>query len=168
MGALFFWRAALNGVHALLASAVCWHQRFRLSNQKSFVLFALLCRPKSGSMLLYSRKKVRYRRDGYCWKKRKDGKTTREDHMKLKVQGTEVSASRAFVSAPLYSRANTSALHSYLFANSYMERACGHRGANEFAYLQYHNIINLTNLVVLRIYKWVASDSMQWFELFLK
>jgi hypothetical protein len=49
----------------------------------------LNCRPKSGSMLLYSRKKVRYRRDGYCWKKRKDGKTTREDHMKLKVQGTE-------------------------------------------------------------------------------
>lgn len=50
----------------------------------------LIRRPKSGSMLLYSRKKVRYRRDGYCWKKRKDGKTTREDHMKLKVQGTEV------------------------------------------------------------------------------
>jgi hypothetical protein len=46
-------------------------------------------RPKSGSMMLYSRKRVRYRRDGYCWKKRKDGKTTREDHMKLKVQGTE-------------------------------------------------------------------------------
>ena len=44
-------------------------------------------------MLLYSRKKVRYRRDGYCWKKRKDGKTTREDHMKLKVQGIEVSPS---------------------------------------------------------------------------
>ena len=40
---------------------------------------------------MYSRKKVRYRRDGYCWKKRKDGKTTREDHMKLKVQGIEVS-----------------------------------------------------------------------------
>ncbi|CAB4057510.1 CAMTA [Lepeophtheirus salmonis] len=47
-------------------------------------------RPKSGSMLLYSRKKVRYRRDGYCWKKKKRwGKTTREDHMKLKVQGME-------------------------------------------------------------------------------
>lgn len=45
-------------------------------------------------MLLYSRKKVRYRRDGYCWKKRKDGKTTREDHMKLKVQGTEVSSNK--------------------------------------------------------------------------
>ncbi|KAI1309441.1 Calmodulin-binding transcription activator 1 [Halotydeus destructor] len=34
-------------------------------------------------------KEVKIRRDGYCWKKRKDGKTTREDHMKLKVQGTE-------------------------------------------------------------------------------
>lgn len=34
---------------------------------------------------------MKYRKDGYCWKKRKDGKTTREDHMKLKVQGVEVS-----------------------------------------------------------------------------
>eukprot|EP00064_Thunnus_orientalis_P011209 superscaffoldBa00001596_g11239 len=42
-------------------------------------------------MILYNRKKVKYRKDGYCWKKRKDGKTTREDHMKLKVQGVEVS-----------------------------------------------------------------------------
>ncbi len=40
-------------------------------------------------MLLYNRKKARYRKDGYCWKKRKDGKTTREDHMKLKVHGVE-------------------------------------------------------------------------------
>ncbi|XP_014665005.1 PREDICTED: calmodulin-binding transcription activator 1-like [Priapulus caudatus] len=46
-------------------------------------------RPKSGSMLLYNRKVCKYRKDGYCWKKRKDGKTTREDHMKLKVQGVE-------------------------------------------------------------------------------
>lgn len=43
-------------------------------------------------MILYNRKKVKYRKDGYCWKKRKDGKTTREDHMKLKVQGVEVGA----------------------------------------------------------------------------
>lgn len=48
-------------------------------------------------MILYNRKKVKYRKDGYCWKKRKDGKTTREDHMKLKVQGVEV---RPFVHAP--------------------------------------------------------------------
>ncbi|XP_078696116.1 calmodulin-binding transcription activator 2-like isoform X1 [Branchiostoma floridae x Branchiostoma belcheri] len=46
-------------------------------------------RPQSGSMILYNRKKVKYRKDGYSWKKRKDGKTTREDHMKLKVQGVE-------------------------------------------------------------------------------
>ncbi|XP_048639636.1 calmodulin-binding transcription activator 1 isoform X16 [Marmota marmota marmota] len=46
-------------------------------------------RPQNGSMILYNRKKVKYRKDGYCWKKRKDGKTTREDHMKLKVQGVE-------------------------------------------------------------------------------
>uniref|UniRef100_A0A3Q4B8Y1 CG-1 domain-containing protein n=1 Tax=Mola mola TaxID=94237 RepID=A0A3Q4B8Y1_MOLML len=46
----------------------------------------LKTRPKNGSIILYNRKKVKYRKDGYCWKKRKDGKTTREDHMKLKVQ----------------------------------------------------------------------------------
>uniref|UniRef100_A0AAR2JJ35 Calmodulin-binding transcription activator 1 n=1 Tax=Pygocentrus nattereri TaxID=42514 RepID=A0AAR2JJ35_PYGNA len=49
----------------------------------------LKTRPQNGSIFLYNRKKVQYRKDGYCWKKRKDGKTTREDHMKLKVQGTE-------------------------------------------------------------------------------
>ncbi|XP_027866252.1 calmodulin-binding transcription activator 2 isoform X3 [Xiphophorus couchianus] len=50
---------------------------------------SLKTRPKNGSIILYNRKKVKYRKDGYCWKKRKDGKTTREDHMKLKVQGLE-------------------------------------------------------------------------------
>ena len=53
-------------------------------------------------MLLYSRKKVRYRRDGYCWKKRKDGKTTREDHMKLKVQGMEVSSIKSICFCKLF------------------------------------------------------------------
>lgn len=52
-------------------------------------------RPKNGSIILYNRKKVKYRKDGYAWKKRKDGKTTREDHMKLKIQGMQVSC-RAF------------------------------------------------------------------------
>ncbi|XP_051956815.1 calmodulin-binding transcription activator 2-like isoform X1 [Xyrauchen texanus] len=50
---------------------------------------SLKTRPQNGSVILYNRKKVKYRKDGYCWKKRKDGKTTREDHMKLKVQGME-------------------------------------------------------------------------------
>ncbi|XP_054547766.1 calmodulin-binding transcription activator 1 isoform X8 [Talpa occidentalis] len=53
-------------------------------------------RPQNGSMILYNRKKVKYRKDGYCWKKRKDGKTTREDHMKLKVQGVEASEVRGY------------------------------------------------------------------------
>lgn len=48
-------------------------------------------------MILYNRKKVKYRKDGYCWKKRKDGKTTREDHMKLKVQGVEVKNRKALL-----------------------------------------------------------------------
>jgi hypothetical protein len=61
-------------------------------------------------MLLYSRKKVRYRRDGYCWKKRKDGKTTREDHMKLKVQGTEVSVNHR-ISIPTYAIVRSTARH---------------------------------------------------------
>ncbi|XP_029695893.1 calmodulin-binding transcription activator 2-like isoform X2 [Takifugu rubripes] len=47
----------------------------------------LRTRPKNGSVVLYNRKKVKYRNDGYSWKKRKDGKTTREDHLKLKVKG---------------------------------------------------------------------------------
>lgn len=52
----------------------------------------LLFRPKNGSIILYNRKKVKYRNDGYSWKKRKDGKTTREDHLKLKVKGMVVRA----------------------------------------------------------------------------
>lgn len=49
--------------------------------------------PANGSMILYDRDTdgLNYRRDGYTWKKRKDGKHTREDHMKLKVKGVEVS-----------------------------------------------------------------------------
>lgn len=69
-----------------------FHEEFKRRKKMKCSFHIFIPRPKSGSMLLYSRKKVRYRRDGYCWKKRKDGKTTREDHMKLKVQGTEVCA----------------------------------------------------------------------------
>ncbi|XP_033026216.1 LOW QUALITY PROTEIN: calmodulin-binding transcription activator 2-like [Lacerta agilis] len=37
-------------------------------------------RPQNGSIIiLYNRKEVKCRKDGYCWKKRRDGKTTRED-----------------------------------------------------------------------------------------
>ncbi|KAL1250160.1 hypothetical protein QQF64_021165 [Cirrhinus molitorella] len=63
-----------------------------------------MVKPQNGSMILYNRKKVKYRKDGYCWKKRKDGKTTREDHMKLKVQGVEV---RPFVRAVVHTNPST-------------------------------------------------------------
>lgn len=74
--------------------------------QGSWVLFTELkanpsiFRPQNGSIILYNRKKVKYRKDGYLWKKRKDGKTTREDHMKLKVQGMEVSKASSSSSLP--------------------------------------------------------------------
>ncbi|XP_050414412.2 calmodulin-binding transcription activator 1 [Patella vulgata] len=58
-------------------------------HHKEWQMRELKIRPPSGSMMLYNRKTVRYRKDGYCWKKRKDAKTIREDHMKLKVQGVE-------------------------------------------------------------------------------
>ncbi|KAK0140783.1 Calmodulin-binding transcription activator 1 [Merluccius polli] len=60
---------------------------------EEWLSYTLKTRPANGSIILYNRKKVKYRKDGYCWKKRKDGKTTREDHMKLKVQGIEKLAS---------------------------------------------------------------------------
>ncbi|XP_062592627.1 calmodulin-binding transcription activator 1-like [Saccostrea cucullata] len=59
------------------------------SKHKEWLKMEMKIRPPSGSMLMYSRNRVRYRKDGYCWKKRKDGKNIREDHMKLKVQGLE-------------------------------------------------------------------------------
>uniref|UniRef100_A0A914WWG3 CG-1 domain-containing protein n=1 Tax=Plectus sambesii TaxID=2011161 RepID=A0A914WWG3_9BILA len=48
-------------------------------------------RPPSGKLVLYRRKDGSYyKQDGYSWKKRKDGKLAREDHMKLKVMGVEL------------------------------------------------------------------------------
>eukprot|EP00039_Didymoeca_costata_P009093 m.120421 g.120421 ORF g.120421 m.120421 type:complete len:733 (-) comp14358_c0_seq1:84-2282(-) len=49
-----------------------------------------LNRPDPGSVFLYDRQKVKFRRDGYNWKKRKDGRTQREDHAKLKIGGKNV------------------------------------------------------------------------------
>lgn len=39
-----------------------------------------------GSLFLYDRKALRYfRKDGHNWRKKRDGKTVREAHEKLKV-----------------------------------------------------------------------------------
>eukprot|EP00041_Stephanoeca_diplocostata_P034158 m.1148084 g.1148084 ORF g.1148084 m.1148084 type:complete len:409 (-) comp24473_c0_seq1:3618-4844(-) len=41
--------------------------------------------PPSGSIFLFDRSTVKFRKDGYNWEKRADGRTVREDHAKLKV-----------------------------------------------------------------------------------
>lgn len=44
-------------------------------------------RPASGSLFLFDRKVLRYfRKDGHNWRKKKDGKTIKEAHEKLKVR----------------------------------------------------------------------------------
>ncbi|KAK9677629.1 hypothetical protein RND81_11G156700 [Saponaria officinalis] len=48
-------------------------------------------RPPSGSLFLFDRKVLRYyRKDGHNWRKKKDGKTVKEAHEKLKVEGVDV------------------------------------------------------------------------------
>ncbi|KAA0031481.1 calmodulin-binding transcription activator 2 isoform X2 [Cucumis melo var. makuwa] len=48
-------------------------------------------RPSSGSLFLFDRKVLRYfRKDGHKWRKKKDGKTVREAHEKLKVGSIDV------------------------------------------------------------------------------
>ncbi|KAL5198751.1 hypothetical protein ABZP36_002263 [Zizania latifolia] len=48
-------------------------------------------RPGSGSLFLFDRKILRYfRKDGHNWRKKKDGKTVKEAHEKLKVGSVDV------------------------------------------------------------------------------
>lgn len=55
------------------------HQRFQLRSDPPV-------RPQAGSLFLFDRKVIRYfRKDGYRWRKKKDGKTVKEAHEKLKV-----------------------------------------------------------------------------------
>jgi hypothetical protein len=58
-----------------------------LSNYKSFSITPEPPnRPLSGSLFLFDRKILRYfRKDGHNWRKKKDGKTIKEAHEKLKV-----------------------------------------------------------------------------------
>lgn len=48
-------------------------------------------KPQSGSLFLFDRKALRYfRKDGHNWRKKKDGKTIREAHERLKAGSVEV------------------------------------------------------------------------------
>ncbi|XP_027774283.1 calmodulin-binding transcription activator 2 isoform X9 [Solanum pennellii] len=60
------------------------HRKFHLTPEAPF-------RPVSGSVFLFDRKVLRYfRKDGHNWRKKKDGKTVKEAHEKLKVGSIDV------------------------------------------------------------------------------
>ncbi|KAG2551526.1 hypothetical protein PVAP13_9KG402400 [Panicum virgatum] len=63
-----------------------------LSNYKLFSIAAEPPnRPMSGSLFLFDRKVLRYfRKDGHNWRKKKDGKTVKEAHEKLKAGSIDV------------------------------------------------------------------------------
>ncbi|XP_015886299.3 calmodulin-binding transcription activator 2 isoform X1 [Ziziphus jujuba] len=60
------------------------YQKFRITSEPP-------TRPPSGSLFLFDRKVLRYfRKDGHNWRKKKDGKTVKEAHEKLKVGSIDV------------------------------------------------------------------------------
>lgn len=60
------------------------YNSFQISSQPSYM-------PPSGSLFLFDRKVTRYfRKDGHNWRKKKDGKTVREAHERLKAGSVEV------------------------------------------------------------------------------
>uniref|UniRef100_A0A1J3HVR5 Calmodulin-binding transcription activator 1 n=3 Tax=Noccaea caerulescens TaxID=107243 RepID=A0A1J3HVR5_NOCCA len=60
------------------------YQKFHISSESP-------TRPASGSLFLFDRKVLRYfRKDGHNWRKKKDGKTIKEAHEKLKVGSIDV------------------------------------------------------------------------------
>ncbi|KAJ4791761.1 calmodulin-binding transcription activator [Rhynchospora pubera] len=60
------------------------YQRFQLTPDPPY-------KPDGGSLFLFDRKALRYfRKDGHNWRKKKDGKTVREAHEKLKCGSVDV------------------------------------------------------------------------------
>ncbi|XP_024011817.1 calmodulin-binding transcription activator 1 isoform X3 [Eutrema salsugineum] len=60
------------------------YQKFHIASESP-------SRPASGSLFLFDRKVLRYfRKDGHNWRKKKDGKTIKEAHEKLKVGSIDV------------------------------------------------------------------------------
>ncbi|XP_024185858.1 calmodulin-binding transcription activator 3 isoform X2 [Rosa chinensis] len=61
-----------------------------LQNHSRFCLSEPADKPSSGSLYLYDRNVLRsFRKDGYRWKKTKDGKAVKEAHERLKAGGVE-------------------------------------------------------------------------------
>ncbi|KAL2343063.1 hypothetical protein Fmac_004348 [Flemingia macrophylla] len=60
------------------------HKKFRIAPEPAHM-------PPSGSLFLFDRKVLRYfRKDGHNWRKKKDGKTVREAHERLKAGSVDV------------------------------------------------------------------------------
>lgn len=60
------------------------YKKFRLTPEPPF-------KPSGGSLFLFDRKALRYfRKDGHNWRKKKDGKTVREAHERLKAGSVDV------------------------------------------------------------------------------
>ncbi|XAR49745.1 hypothetical protein NMG60_11033034 [Bertholletia excelsa] len=60
------------------------HEKFQLTSEPPN-------RPPAGSLFLFDRKVLRYfRKDGHRWRKKRDGKTVREAHEKLKAGSVDV------------------------------------------------------------------------------
>ncbi|KAI6701648.1 hypothetical protein NL676_015972 [Syzygium grande] len=60
------------------------YQKFQIASEPP-------TRPPSGSLFLFDRKVLRYfRKDGHNWRKKRDGKTVKEAHEKLKVGSVDV------------------------------------------------------------------------------
>ncbi|XP_010555366.1 PREDICTED: calmodulin-binding transcription activator 3 [Tarenaya hassleriana] len=60
------------------------YQRFQISTEAP-------TRPPSGSLFLFNRKELRFfRKDGHNWRKKKDGKTVKEAHERLKAGSIDV------------------------------------------------------------------------------
>ncbi|OVA16678.1 IQ motif [Macleaya cordata] len=60
------------------------YQRFSITPDPPY-------KPSGGSLFLFDRKALRYfRKDGHSWRKKKDGKTVREAHEKLKAGSVDV------------------------------------------------------------------------------
>ncbi|MCD9646528.1 hypothetical protein HAX54_036416 [Datura stramonium] len=69
---------------AEICEILCNHQKFYLTEDPPV-------KPPGGSLFLFDRKVLRYfRKDGHHWRKKKDGKTVKEAHEKLKAGSIDV------------------------------------------------------------------------------
>ncbi|XP_027920404.1 calmodulin-binding transcription activator 2-like [Vigna unguiculata] len=69
---------------AEICEILCNYRMFQITSEPP-------TRPPSGSLFLFDRKVLRYfRKDGHNWRKKKDGKTVKEAHEKLKVGSVDV------------------------------------------------------------------------------